>query len=132
MGKFQKFCSERIHRVTDRRVVFEFPEIWPMEISEIMHCLPDNQKKHKILPCSPDLATAQIAPKIRQGQRQALYSRVLQISSKSVHFRQSYIRTCEHHQNALQSQSNIWLKPSFEPNNNKRREMCTCAQRPTQ
>jgi len=45
MGKFQKFCSERIHRVTDRRVVFEFPEIWPMEISEIMHCLPDNQKK---------------------------------------------------------------------------------------
>ena len=28
-GKFSKFCSERIHRLTDRRVVFKFREIWP-------------------------------------------------------------------------------------------------------
>jgi len=27
-GKFAKFCSERIHRDTDRRVVFKFHEIW--------------------------------------------------------------------------------------------------------
>jgi len=26
-GKFSKFCSERIHRLTDRRVVFKFREI---------------------------------------------------------------------------------------------------------
>jgi len=38
---------------------------------------------------------------------------VLQISSKSVYFRWSHIRTCEHHQ----SVSNIRLKPSLEPNN---------------
>jgi len=43
--------------------------------------------------------------------------RVLQISSKAVHFRQCYIQMREHHQSALQSESNIRLKPSFEPNN---------------
>jgi len=30
-GNFSKFCSERIHRDTDRRVVFKFREIWPIE-----------------------------------------------------------------------------------------------------
>ena len=29
MGKFLKFCSERIRRDTDRRLVFKFREIWP-------------------------------------------------------------------------------------------------------
>ena len=28
-GKKLKFCSERIHRNTDRRFVFKFREIWP-------------------------------------------------------------------------------------------------------
>ena len=28
-GKFSKFCSERIHRDTDRRFVFNFRKIWP-------------------------------------------------------------------------------------------------------
>jgi len=32
--------------------------------------------------------------------------------------RRSYIRTREHRHSALESESNIWLKPSFEPNNN--------------
>jgi len=27
--KFSKFCSDTIHRDTDRRVVFKFHEIWP-------------------------------------------------------------------------------------------------------
>jgi len=40
--------------------------------------------------------------------------RVLQTSSTSVHFRRSYIRTREHRQSALESESNIRLKPSFE------------------
>ena len=38
---------------------------------------------------------------------------MLQISSKSVHFQRSYIRTPEHRQIELESQS----KPIFEPNN---------------
>jgi len=28
-GKFSKFCSERIHRDTDRHVMLKFREIWP-------------------------------------------------------------------------------------------------------
>ena len=44
--------------------------------------------------------------------------KVLQISCKSVYFRRSHIRTREHRQTALESESNIRLKPSFEPNNN--------------
>jgi len=43
--------------------------------------------------------------------------RVLQVSSKSVHFWWSYIWRREYHQSVLQSESNICLKPSFEPNN---------------
>jgi len=42
---------------------------------------------------------------------------VLQISSKSVHFRRSYIRAHEHRPTVLESESDIRLKPSFEPNN---------------
>ena len=45
--------------------------------------------------------------------------RVLQISSKSVHFRQSYSRTHEHHQIAHSGISNIRLKPSFQPSKNQ-------------
>jgi len=33
-GNFSKFCSESIHRDTDRRVVFKFREIWLMEIGK--------------------------------------------------------------------------------------------------
>jgi len=44
--------------------------------------------------------------------------RVLQISSNSVHFRQSYTRTREHHKNGPESVSNILRKTSFELNNN--------------
>jgi len=39
----------------------------------------------------------------------------MQIGSLSV--RRSYIRTREHRQSALESEFNIRLKPSFEPNN---------------
>jgi len=27
--KFSKFCSKRFHRLTDKRVVFKFHDIWP-------------------------------------------------------------------------------------------------------
>jgi len=43
--------------------------------------------------------------------------RMRQISSKSVYFRRSCIRTREHRQSAIESESNIWLKRSLEPNN---------------
>jgi len=41
--------------------------------------------------------------------------RVLQISSKSVHFRQSYSRMGEHRESVLESESKIRLKPIFKP-----------------
>jgi len=31
MGKFSKFCSESIHCNTDRRTMFKFHEVFPME-----------------------------------------------------------------------------------------------------
>jgi len=37
--------------------------------------------------------------------------RVLQISSRSVHLRRNYVRTRDHRQSALESRSNIRLKP---------------------
>ena len=74
--------------------------------------------KNKISHGSSARATARITPKICQGQPHAHnVFRVLQISSKLVHFRRSYIRTREHCQSALKSESNIQLKPNFEPNN---------------
>jgi len=57
-GKLSKFCSEKLHCDTDRRVVFKFREIWLTQIGEIVHTV-----------------------------------------------------------RALESESNIRLKPSFEPNN---------------
>jgi len=29
MGKFSKFCSERIYHLTDPRLMCKFREIWP-------------------------------------------------------------------------------------------------------
>jgi len=57
-------------------------------------CVAYLTKKNKISPGSPALATARIAPKISRN-----VLRVLEISSKSVHFRRSYTRTREHYEN---------------------------------
>ena len=38
-GKFSKFCSKRIHRDTDRRVVFKFMTYGRREIGEMVRCL---------------------------------------------------------------------------------------------
>jgi len=66
-GKFSKFCSERIPRYTDRRVVFKFREIWPTEIGKVVRYLLD-----KDLACLYAAIAAWIAPKICQGQRQTM------------------------------------------------------------
>ena len=44
------------------------------EIGEVVRALLTSQKKNKILPGFPTLATAWIVPKICQGQAQAMYS----------------------------------------------------------
>jgi len=58
------------------------------EIGEIVYYLVD--KKNKILTVSQTVVTAWITPKICQSQPPTMYSRVLQISFKLVHFWQSY------------------------------------------
>ena len=42
-GKIFKVLSERIHRDSDRRVVFKFREFGRREIGEIVRCLPDKK-----------------------------------------------------------------------------------------
>jgi len=116
-GKFSKFCSKRIHCHTDQRVVFKFCEIWQTEIGKIMHCLP-NKKTQNFASLSSSHYCADRAQNL-PGPAPDSVLRVLQILSKSVHFWQSYIQMCEHHQSVLKSESNIQMKPSFEPNKNK-------------
>jgi len=75
------------------------------------------RKKNKISPISSSRNCADRAQNL-PGPTPDNVLRVLQILSKSVDFRWSYIRTREHRQSALQSESSIRLKFSFEPNNN--------------
>jgi len=110
-GKFLKFCSETIHHVTYRCVMFKFREIWPSCVAY----LTKKQQKFAWLSCSRYCADR--AKNLPQPAANNLL-RMLKISSKSVHFRLSYSRTREHRQSALESESNIQLKPSFQPNNN--------------
>ena len=60
-GKFSKFCSERIHCDSDRRVVLKTSKFGRQVIDKI---------NKNISPGSPALATARIAPKIYQSQPQ--------------------------------------------------------------
>jgi len=84
-----------------------------LEIGEIVRCLPDKKQNFAWLSSSRYCADRdQNLPSPVVGNE----LRELQISSKSVHFWRSYIRTREHSPSALQSESNIRLKLSFEPN----------------
>jgi len=111
MGKFSKFCSKRIRCNTNRHVVLKFHEIWLMgNRYTVVRYLPDKNfclaHQFSLLHRSPGPAPDNVL-------------RVLQISSKLVHFWHSYIRTREHHQSALESESSIRRKPSFEPDNER-------------
>jgi len=85
------------------------------KIGEIVRYLPDKKKQNFawLFSCCYCADRVQNLP----GPATDNALRVLQISSKSVSFRQNYSRTREHRQNAQQSESNIRLKPSFELNN---------------
>jgi len=112
-GKFSKFCFDRIHCDTDRRVVFNFHEIWPA----------GNRWNRALLTWQKFRMAFQIlllrwthSKPARASHRQCAQSAPDLIQIGSVHFQRSYIPTREHHQSALQSESNIRPKPSFEPN----------------
>ena len=71
-GNFSKFCSKRIHRHTDRRVVFKFREIWRQEIGK--NCALLTWQKNKKIAWLSSSRYCAVAPKIRQGQSQIMYS----------------------------------------------------------
>ena len=73
MVKFSKFCSESFYHLTDQLTI----------------------KNNKISAASQSVATVRIAPKICHAQPNNVLT-MLQISSKSVHFRRSYSRMREH------------------------------------
>jgi len=86
------------------------------EIGEIVRCLPD--KKNNFARLSSHRYGTDRAENL-PGPAPNNVLRVLQISSKRVHFRRSYSRTREHHQNAPISESYIRLKLIFKPNNQR-------------
>ena len=114
-GKFQKFCSESFHRDTDRHVVFKFRGIW-LTGNRRNRALFTGQKTKLCLVPQLSLLRGSRSQSVGASPRQCTQSAA--ISSKSVPFRWSYIRTREHRQSALQSESNIPLKPSFDLNKN--------------
>jgi len=82
------------------------------DLGKIVRCLSD-KKFHLALQLS--LLRGSRPKSVTASPENVL--RVFQISSKSIHFRWSYIRTREHRHSTRKSESNIRLKPSFEPNN---------------
>ena len=88
-----EYC--RNSRLTDQRVDFKFLEIWQTEISEIVHYLP-----YKKFTCLSSCRYCADRVQNLPGPVPDNVFRVLQMSSKSVHFRRSYSETREHRQNA--------------------------------
>jgi len=95
------------------------------EIVKTVRCLHDKKNKNfALLSCSSYCADcAQNLSGPPASPRQCVL-RVLKISSKSVHFRRSYIRTREHHHSALDSQSNIRLSLASSRIKKKNRTDC--------
>jgi len=93
--KLSKFCSKRIHRRADLCCV---QILWNLaDRKSVKSCVAYLTKNFAWLSSSRYCEDrAQNLPGLAPDD----VPRVLQISSKSVHFRQScYSRTCEHHQN---------------------------------
>jgi len=68
------------------------------EIGKIVRCLPDKQKKQNFASLARSLYCADCAHSL-PGSSSDNVLIVFHISSKSAHFRRSYTRTREHHQN---------------------------------
>jgi len=71
-GKFSKNYIERTHQLTEPRLVCKFREIWLTGNRQSRALF--TWQKNKTSARSPALASAQIAPKICQGQLQTIYS----------------------------------------------------------
>jgi len=84
-GKIFKICSEKIHRNIYRRVIFKFfVKFGRREIDKIMRYLLD--KKMKISPGRPALASVRIVLKVRQVQPRTMYSECSRFHSNRLTF----------------------------------------------
>jgi len=111
--KFPKLCSKSFYRKPIDVVVFKFREIDGKSVKSYVIYLT------KKFPLRLKLSLLRGSRPISARVSPNNVHRVLQIWSKSVHFRRSYSWTHEHRQIAPKSESNIQLKkPSFEPNKN--------------
>jgi len=106
---FKKFCSERIHRDTDRRVMFKFREIWPT----------GNRQNRELLTWQKSFAWL---PSSRQPQ--TMYSKCSRFHPNRFTFgtviseRVNTVRGRSEEVNAIFGKAgNIRQKPSFEQYN---------------
>ena len=100
----QKNVSERIHHVTEPRLVWKFRDIW-LTGNRQSRALFTWQRKTKNRKLFRSRFCAYRAQNLSQPAPNNTLE-VSQISSKSVHFRRSYSRTREHRLNAPHSISN--------------------------
>jgi len=111
MGKFSKFCSKIFIATPIDVLCSNFTKFGQHEIGKVVRNLP-NKKKFAWLSSSRYCADcAQNLP----GQPQTMYSECSKFHPNRFTFGTVIFK---HHQSVLQSESNIWLKPSFEPNKN--------------
>ena len=87
-AKLSKLCSKRFHRDTDQHVVFKLRKICPTA-NRRNHALLTWQKQNKILPGSPAVTTALIAPKL-SGPAFNNVLRVLQFHPNQFTLHKSY------------------------------------------
>jgi len=71
-ANFQKIIPKGFTMSQNHVLCANFVKFGSPEIGKVVHCLPD--EKNKTSARSPALASAQIAPKICQGQLQTVYS----------------------------------------------------------
>jgi len=107
---FENFVPKGFTMSQNHVLCVNFVKFGRPEIGKVVHYLPDKKTKIGLLSRSRFCVhRAQNLP----GPAPDNILRVPQISSKSVHFRRSYSRTCERRSNAPQSVSNTWRSFSF-------------------
>ena len=106
-GRFQNSVLNGFITTSVDLLCSHFVKFGRREVGEIVRCLPRKKQNFAWFSISRYCADrAQNLP----GPAPENILRVLQISSKSVHFRQSYSRTREYRQSTIESESNIRLK----------------------
>jgi len=116
-GKFLKLCSKSFHRDTDRRIMFKFREIWPTEKpwSRVLFTWQKKTKFHLALQLS--LLRGSPPKSARASHRQCAHCSECSRFDPNWFTYGGDISERVNTVIARSKESNIRLKPSFEPNN---------------